>query len=358
MMRFWTSRSLWAQAGRLALLPPALVFQITATARTNAYRSGWLHRSRLPLPSIGVGGLAVGGAGKTPVAGWIASWYAERGVRPGILLRGYGGDEGEVHRLAVGAAVVVEDPDRLRGAHRAHAGGAEVLVLDDAFQRLDVRCDVAMVLVSAESVRAARWRVPAGPWREGWRSLRRADLVVVTVKSAGGGVVAEAVQEARAASGRDVAVARLEPGPLRGAMTGCPYREGLLAGAHVLVVAGVADPDAFAAQIGRQAGRVSLVRKGDHHAYTPRDVRRVLSAAEKVDYVVVTAKDATKLRRLWPASAAEPVVAELTIKWESGRATVERRLEQVIRASRHPNAVNFHVTGHPVEAGASAHEQS
>ena len=46
-----------------------------------------------------------------------------------------------------------------------------MLVLDDAYQRLDVRRDLNMLVVSAETTRAVRWPLPAGPWREGWHAL-------------------------------------------------------------------------------------------------------------------------------------------------------------------------------------------
>ena len=76
------------------------------------------------------------------------------------------------------------DPDRAVGAERALARGAEVLVLDDAYQRLDVRRDLNIAVVSAETTRAVRWSLPAGPWREGLHALDRADAVIVTRKRA------------------------------------------------------------------------------------------------------------------------------------------------------------------------------
>jgi len=93
---------------------------------------------RLPLPTIAVGNLSVGGTGKTPLAAWIAAYCAARGRTPGILLRGYGGDEPLVHRRLVPQAVVVANPDRVAGAVAARAQGAHVLVLDDAYQLLGV----------------------------------------------------------------------------------------------------------------------------------------------------------------------------------------------------------------------------
>src|SRR6185436_18930989 len=100
------------------------------------------------------------------------------------LLRGYGGDEVLVHRHQVPGARVVADPDRVAGAERALAQGAQVLVLDDAFQRRDVWRDYNIAVVSADSSRAVRWSLPAGPWREGLAALRRADALVITRKRA------------------------------------------------------------------------------------------------------------------------------------------------------------------------------
>src|SRR5437899_9441283 len=112
---------------------------------------------RLPLPTIAVGNLSVGGTGKTPLAAWIAAYCARRGWMPGILLRGYGGDEPLVHRRLVPEAVVVANPDRVAGATAARAAGARVLVLDDAYQLLGVARDLNVAVVSAESWAGSPW---------------------------------------------------------------------------------------------------------------------------------------------------------------------------------------------------------
>ena len=161
----WTARSLGASSARAALVPASGLWHAGMAVRELCYARGWLAQHALPLPSVAIGNLSVGGSGKTPLAGWVASHYVSRGLRPGILLRGVGGDEALVHREAVPEAIVVANPDRVAGAAMALAAGAEVLVLDDAFQRLDVLRDLNLCLVSAETSRAVPWRLPAGPWR-------------------------------------------------------------------------------------------------------------------------------------------------------------------------------------------------
>ena len=167
----WTSRRPDARLARLALLPAAAC-------------GGRHGREGVGLSA----GLAPGARsaaavrGRRAISPWVdrarrrsrsgsRAYYAARGLGPGILLRGYGNDEVLVHQHAVPEAQVIADPDRAAGAERALATGAQVLVLDDAYQRLDVRRDLNIAVVSAETSRAVRWPLPAGPWREAVAAL-------------------------------------------------------------------------------------------------------------------------------------------------------------------------------------------
>lgn len=328
----WWSRHPLARVARALLVPVALLYRGVMVARAAAYRWGWLATRRLPLPAVAVGNLAVGGAGKTPFAAWVAAFYAGRGLRPGILLRGYGGDEHRVHERLVPGAVVVPDPDRAAGAERACAAGAQVLVLDDAYQRLDVARDLNVALLNAENARAVRWPLPAGPWREGWSALARADLIVVTRRRVPPKEARRlAARVAAQWPGTPVAVAHLAVDSLEGMRSGRRTRLAQLAGRRVVVAAGIADPASFAVQVRASGAIVQLVAYQDHHPYPPADVSRLVQAAAEADYVVVTEKDAVKLRDRWPAGAPEPLVAVLQVHWELNGEAVTRALEGVLR---------------------------
>ena len=327
----WAGRSLPARIARLPLIPPSLLVRGLAAARARAYSSHLMHHEALPLPTVAVGNLTVGGSGKTPIASWIARYYASKGHTPGIVLRGYGGDEGTVHRNTVPGAIVIEDPDRLRGAREAASGGADVLVLDDAYQRLDVDRDLNIAVVSAESGRAVPWTLPAGPWREGWRALGRADLVIVTRKRARFKAAARIAERAmRAANRRPVAIARLGISQFRGMLSGTVLRTDEIDGANVVAGAGIADPHTFAVQCKAMGARVSLLAWGDHHQFSDRDIRRLVHAGRRADYVVITEKDAVKLRNHWPGHRPEPFVASLDLTWERGGDIVRSCLDAAV----------------------------
>jgi tetraacyldisaccharide 4'-kinase len=328
----WTSRRLDARLTRLALLPAAGFWRIGMAFRSWMYAKGWAEIRDLPLPSVAVGNLTVGGSGKTPLAIWIARYYVGQGLVPGILLRGYGGgDEAQVHRRAVPSARVVADPDRSMGAQRALAQGAEVLVLDDAFQRLDVHRDCNIAVVSAETSRAVRWPLPAGPWREGLSSLVRADALIVTRKRATAESAAALAEElGQRFPGRPIGVAHLGLARYEGLLSGCRVAPAALEGRRVVAASAIADPEAFIAQTKQTGAAVQVATWKDHHAYRDEDVAWLAHAAQRAEYVVVTEKDAVKLRDRWPTGAPEPLVAVLDLTWESGGESIAAALDAVV----------------------------
>ena len=330
-----------ARVARVPLIPLAGAYWAVMRLRAARARADAV---RLPLPTIAVGNLSVGGTGKTPLAAWIASYCAAHGRTPGILLRGYGGDEPLVHRRLVPQAVVVANPDRVAGAVAARAQGAQVLVLDDAYQLLGVGRDLNIAVVSAESAVASPWPLPAGPWREGRDALDRADLIVVTRKSASAdaaSALAEGLVRGRSGGpggpgGPPICTVRLVVSHLEGMRSGTRQELGVLAGRRVVAAAGIADPESFAQQLGTAGASVQLVAYQDHHAYRQADLERLVRAATGGDYVVVTEKDAVKLRRQWPGSAAEPLVAVLAVHWERNGRALEQAVDAVLASARRP----------------------
>jgi tetraacyldisaccharide 4'-kinase len=247
-----------------------------------------------------------------------------------VLLRGYGGDETLVHQHAVPEAVVIADPDRVAGAERALANGAQVLVLDDAYQRLDVRRDLNILVMSAETTRAVRWSLPAGPWRESWGALDRADAVIITRKRATLEAAETLAGEMRRQVPGPVAIAYLGLHSLAGLVSGRKSSAAVLEGKRVVAASGIADPDAFVAQVKATGAAVQVATWKDHHDYRDEDVAWLAHAARRADHVVITEKDAVKLRDRWPAAVPEPLVAVLDLQWEDGGDRIAAALDAVV----------------------------
>lgn len=85
--RIWSGESpLW-----LLLLPLSWLYGLVSGLIRLCYRIGIKRAWRAPVPVVVVGNLTAGGNGKTPVVIWLVEQLAQRGIRAGVVSRGYGG---------------------------------------------------------------------------------------------------------------------------------------------------------------------------------------------------------------------------------------------------------------------------
>lgn len=198
-MEAWLN-SFWYGPARTPWLlrPLAVLFGVLVALRRAAYARGWLRSVRLPRPVIVVGNLTVGGTGKTPLTLWLVVQLQQRGLRPGIVLRGYGGslervagarlvdathsaaevgDEALLIARRTGCIVAV-GRDRTAAARQAIDAGAQVLIADDGLQHLRLQRDLEIVVVDGERGFGNGRLLPAGPLREPLQRLRGVGLVV------------------------------------------------------------------------------------------------------------------------------------------------------------------------------------
>jgi tetraacyldisaccharide 4'-kinase len=324
-MWLWQSHNLLARFARMVLAPAALAYRGGVAAR------GALLRVRTPaIPVISVGNLTVGGTGKTPIAAWIVGELRNLGARPAVILRGYaGGDEIDVHRRLNPGVAVIANADRVAGVMQAREQGADVAVLDDAFQHRRVARVSDIVLVSADAWNGEVRLLPAGPWREPLSALRRASVVVVTRKAADESR-ADAVTRALGVSAVPVAVARLTLGNLM-TLGGEERPLETIRDAAVVAIAGIGDARAFFAQLRAAGARVTAHAFRDHHAFTRADADRLARAAAGA-LVVCTLKDAVKLGREWPRGAGPLWYVSQRVEFDRGREAVLASLAAAYRS--------------------------
>jgi tetraacyldisaccharide 4'-kinase len=324
--RIWFDESLLARGARLVLAPPSWLYSSIVRTRGALFDRELLHVHDSALPVLSIGNLSVGGTGKTPLAAWAAERLRALGAKPAVLLRGYCGDEPLVHATLNPDVPVIADPDRVAGARRALAEGADCAILDDGFQHRRLARVADWVLVSAELPPDHARLLPAGPWREPTSALRRASVAIVTRKSASLEAASEVATRLSARHGVDCAIVHLAPSDVIDAREQRPIGLARLRGARALVVAAIGAPAAFAAQV-RALGvaECETLTFRDHHQFTEADVTRIVRAAARFDVVVCTLKDAVKLAPLWPRAA-------LPLWYVSQRAEVERG-EQLLAAT-------------------------
>ena len=278
-----------------------------------------LRRMRQPgtdagLPVICVGNFIAGGAGKTPTAIAIANLLEERGEKPFVLMRGYGGRLAgpvEVDPNHHGAADVGDEPllmarhartviarDRVAGARLARGLGASVVVMDDGLQNPSLVKQLKLAVVDGASGAGNGLCLPAGPLRAPLtEQMGEADAIIVI----GPGSAGERVAAVARAQKKPVLAATLKP---------ADAAIERLRGQEVLALSGIGRPEKFAATL-REAGATVAAEQahGDHHAYRQNDVAAALAAAhEHSALIATTEKDWTKLAPLWPEDAREALV--------------------------------------------------
>ncbi len=112
-----------------------------------------------------------------------------------------------------------------------------------------------------------------------------------------------------------------------------------LRGRRVVAAAGIGDFAGFAGRLADGGARVRDLAWPDHHRYRSQDVRRMVVAARDVDAVIITEKDAVKLRHLWPAGGPQPLVARLDVIWSDGGRLLAAPLDR-LAARAHLHTLN------------------
>jgi tetraacyldisaccharide 4'-kinase len=297
-------------AAALALWPAAAIY-----GRAAAHRLDKKPEAVAPVPVICVGNFTVGGAGKTPTAIALARLAIAHGLRPGLLVRGYGGSEkgpamvdikshtaaqvGDEALLLAAAAPTVVSADRPAGAARLAAEGCELIVMDDGFQNPSLAKDLSLLVVDSTFGFGNGLILPAGPLRAPVHSqiARAGGLVIV-----GDGPHAGPMVRLAARAGKPAIRGRL-----------APLRPGLWRSRPILAYAGIGRPEKFFATLAECDAPVhAQVPFPDHHVYTIADADYLLRRAKREGLrLVTTAKDMARLK------GAQGLMAELREKSEA-----------------------------------------
>jgi tetraacyldisaccharide 4'-kinase len=251
----------------LLLLPFSMVYGVVMSLRRIL-----IIPKAFGIPIISVGNLIVGGSGKTPFVIALASRLD--GVV--IISRGYGrkskglvevssegkilvdvtqsGDEPMLMAQSLPKASVIVSEDRALAIELAKAKGAECILLDDGFNRVDI--EKFDIVLEPEHVKNY-CPFPAGAFREFWWNQKYADIVAKEGK----------------AFYRDVVFENLQP--------------------TMVLVTAISNPNRLDAYL--PEGVVHKVYLEDH-AYFEEEKLKMLLSDHKAQSLLVTEKDAVKMQ--------------------------------------------------------------
>lgn len=330
LRRSWAS----GRPGR-GLRAAAAAHGLLRGARDGLYAAGVLPAHPAPLPIVSIGGITVGGSGKTPLAAELAGFLHEDGHRPAILTRGYA-DEMRLLADRCPRARVWGHPDRAAIARRAAADGATVAVLDDGLQHRRLRRDLDILALDRDALRrAAEAELPAGPFREPLEAaLRRVDLVIVTGREPPGPEVEafEADVHDRLAKLRpDIAPASvwLEDGlpePANPAARAAPRPA-----APTVALTGIMKPNLFFERARAHCPSLQVERAFPDHGRPRSEEWLALLERAGSSGLLLTAKDAMRLLPRIPEDIPVWVLPE-RIVWRRGLEEIRDRLRRAVPA--------------------------
>lgn len=242
---------------------------------------------------------------------WLVEQLQKRGIRPGVVSRGYGGKAAQyplVLSLATTTAEAGDEPvliyqrtgapvavspvrsDAVKALLAEH--DVQIIITDDGLQHYALARDKIVVIDGVRRF-GNGWWLPAGPMRERASRLKSVDAVIVN-----GG-------EARAGE----IPMHLRPGKAVNMLTGERKDVALLD--HLIAMAGIGHPPRFFATLEQCGARLEKrVPLADHQALVAEEIERLAAPGQTL---IMTEKDAVKCR----AFAKEnwwylPVDAELS----------------------------------------------
>tara|TARA_B100000579_G_scaffold191307_1_gene156289 strand:+ start:333 stop:1346 length:1014 start_codon:yes stop_codon:yes gene_type:complete len=274
------------------LWPIEVIYIFFINTRRALYRFNIFSIYRAPCPVVIVGNITIGGSGKTPVVIELAKNLQRRGLKIGVISRGYGskrksqplivnrdseplecGDEPLLIHSKANCPVVVHN-SRGRAAQLLIDNFQPDLILsDDGLQHYNLARDLEIIMIDHQRDLGNRHCLPVGPLREPEERLQDADIIL------------------RRGGDEEMSV-HYQPGIWK-QLKASDKPKKFPSSSLIHAIAGIGQPEQFFSMLEGMGLSITRFSYSDHHQYQQSDFDR---HAGKV--VVMTEKDAVKCKNL------------------------------------------------------------
>lgn len=312
------------------------------TLRRILYHKRSLPSTKVSVPVVSIGNITTGGSGKSPVTKLVAEYLRDSlGKKPAIVMRGYkrkskgfllvsdgrqiladinaSGDEAQSFARELGGVIVVCDEDRVRGAKKAIANGADVVLLDDGFQHMAVNRDLNILLIDKHSHQHV---IPFGKNREDITSSSDGDIIIRTDEN-----------ELPIPHKKDALIVQAKLTASHITFFDSSKRSpDYLKGKRVLALSSIANPERFHDLISSFDADIVPYVLEDHAEYTATIIADVLHRAKSddCDLIITTTKDIVKAKSHFENAEADIMVGVLHISYTlSHEAEFWNRIESL-----------------------------
>ena len=280
------------------------------------------------LPVISVGNIVAGGTGKTPFVQKLSLELSQKPGEVAIVTRGYRSEfesQGCIASLGEGplvpASLCGDEPyllashtkasiwvgkNRKNNLQKAVESKARIALLEDGFQHRKVQRDFDIVLLSAMDLFGKGYFLPRGYLRESPKSLKRADLIVITQLEPGF-CEKEILEKIRPFS--------------KAPVIGFSSRFALnpsIKGKKVGAFCGIAKPESFYKALSQETDVVKTLTLPDHRSPSEQELAQFALECQKqgAEHLICTEKDQVKLLDIHPLPLpVEVLKMSLTCVW-------------------------------------------
>jgi len=307
---------------RVILSPLTILYKIVIDIRNKLFDKNIFKQEKVAAKIISVGNLTVGGSGKTPLVILIAKYLKNNNNRVGVLSRGYGrtthgyqliskdnnplltvdkaGDEIYLVAKECNVPTAVCEK-RVDGAKKFLADiDLDTIVLDDGFQHRWIKRDLDVLIIDQKFLsnvnNVDQSLLPMGSMRESFKSIDRADLVVVNRKFSPKINVPTKLKNFFI--NKNVLYSYYKVEGVFDIKNNKHYSIEEFEGQHSLVVCGIAQPFSFLRSL--EGNNININNKllfPDHKNYTLKEVEKIRKEFYDTNSysVLTTQKDAAKL---------------------------------------------------------------
>jgi len=187
----WYQKHLWLYL----LLPFSWIFTFLTNRRRRKYLKNQISSFKTDTPVVVVGNINIGGTGKTPLVKHIASKLKEKGLKVGIVSRGYGGnfsgtlrvdDNTEYKKSGDEAQMLANlnvplylDKNRPRAIQNLiNENDCDVILSDDGLQHYKMYRDIEIIVIDGSRRLGNGLTFPAGPLRESSKRLKTGNYII------------------------------------------------------------------------------------------------------------------------------------------------------------------------------------
>jgi tetraacyldisaccharide 4'-kinase len=311
------------------LYPLSLIYGLVVFIRNKLFDLGILKEHRPDIHTIGVGNLAVGGAGKTPLVEYLIKLLQQNDFKLATLSRGYKrktsgyvlananssaddiGDEPLIYKTKYNVEVAV-DGNRLNGIKQLSSleQKPNLVLLDDVFQHRFIRCGLNILVSDFSHPFFNDHLLPYGTLREQTGGMIRADIIVIskTPERSTPIELRNVLKDVKPRAHQQVFFSYLKYGDLY-SITDSALKlevEKELFKYHVMALTGIANAMPMITYLKEFANEVYHFPFDDHHEYVPKELEDIQRYYEQINktykIIITTEKDLMRLKNsnIWP----------------------------------------------------------